>query len=97
MVRPRDILRILSTPCSEATQLISRAEDEPLEWPLRAAIRVHTLYCSKCRLFRRQLRVLRSALSGLANAEQGGDETRLSPEARERIGNALHSSGEPGS
>lgn len=94
MARLRDILRILATPCDEATELISRARDERLAWPLRAAIRVHTSYCGKCRRFQTQLRKLGEALQNAASPDGRDGGARLSPRARERIAAALREGGE---
>jgi hypothetical protein len=48
--------------CKEATELVSRSLDSPLDWRQRLGLRLHLLVCSLCREFRRQLLFLREAL-----------------------------------
>ena len=48
--------------CREATELVSRSLDAPLDWRQRLGLRVHLLACSLCRDFRRQMLFLREAL-----------------------------------
>ena len=92
MSRLREILWILSMPCTQATRLISESLDRELPLRLRIAIRVHQLSCSGCRRYRRQIEALRAALArrlrngaGLPSEEAAG----LSPEARQRIKTVL--------
>lgn len=47
--------------CHEATRVLSEAQDRPLRFTERCALRVHLLYCRGCRRFRRQLDFLRRA------------------------------------
>lgn len=89
MAAVREILKVLSLPCREATQLISRAQDERLSWGLRAAIRVHTLYCGGCRRFKRQIEFLHAALRHAVESAEADGPTQLSAEARRRIQTAL--------
>lgn len=87
----RDALRILTMPCRDATEAISRAMDERLPWSLAAAVRVHKLVCSACRRYERQLHALREILAHGADAsgEDSGAPLRLGDEARRRIESAL--------
>ncbi|MEW6252833.1 MAG: zf-HC2 domain-containing protein, partial [Planctomycetota bacterium] len=59
---PLELFRWLNRPCRDMTSLISAAMDERLPWPQRTAYRLHLLYCTACRRYRRQLLLLRTAL-----------------------------------
>lgn len=91
MTSPRRLLNILTLRCAAASELASRAMDEPLGFPERLALRGHWLVCSQCRHFRDQLVVLREAgrrhKVRCSEFEIGGDS--LSPSARAKIGKAL--------
>lgn len=67
--------RLLNLPCRDMTALYSRAMDARLPWRERFAARLHLLYCSACRHYLRQLRMLREAARRVAAVER-------SPEAR---------------
>ena len=92
----REILWILSMPCSEATRVISESLDRRLPWRLRAAIRAHQWTCTGCRRFRRQIEMLRSALARRLRESEMllTTELSLSNEARERIRKLLHDAGD---
>jgi hypothetical protein len=66
--------------------------DRPLSRSERVALRIHLVLCTACRRYRRQLSVIRSAVSGLAEyldeAAQSPGKS-LSDDARERIRAAL--------
>jgi hypothetical protein len=51
-------------------------------------VRLHTLYCSACRRFRRQIDILRRVLRRLADADPGGP-----PLPRDRILRQMHGGG----
>lgn len=53
---------LLNLPCEGASELISHDLDAKLPFGHRLAYRVHLLYCSACRRYRRQLYGLRTAL-----------------------------------
>jgi len=90
MARPRlPVWKILSLRCDEATLLISLSLDEELTRTERMAIAVHTFLCRSCKLFRRQMRLLRETI-GLSEHTHAGFS--LSPEARARIKKALDGS-----
>ncbi len=88
---PKDVLKILTLRCEEASVLTSRELDEPLGLAERLAVRGHTLVCRSCRRFRRQLELLRAALNrrDVATEEAGPDCDGLSVEARARIQRVL--------
>ena len=91
MTSPRRLLNILTLRCAAASELASRAMDEPLGFPERLALRGHWLVCSPCRLFRDQLVVLREAgrrhKVRCSEFDEGGES--LSRSGRARIGKAL--------
>ena len=45
--------------CHESTRLLSEGQDRPLGLKERLHLRLHLLFCSGCRHFGRQMRVLR--------------------------------------
>lgn len=63
--------------CRQAARLLSEAMDRPLTRGERLALRLHTLLCSGCRNYRRQLAFLRQACrrraTGDATPEQPSD------------------------
>ena len=83
MANGRRLWHLLNLPCEEVSELSSQALDRPLARSERLAVRLHTLYCSACRRFRRQLAFLRRVLRRLADADPAGPS--LPPEARDRI------------
>jgi hypothetical protein len=88
-------LRILNAPCERMTEFISRSMDESIPFTERLAYRLHVLYCTRCRRFRRQMRLLRAVLRECATRVGDlGDMTQpagasLSPDAKARITAAL--------
>jgi predicted anti-sigma-YlaC factor YlaD len=83
MANGRGLWRLLNLPCEGVSALASQALDRPLARPERWAVRLHTLYCSACRRFRRQIAFLRRAMRHLTAADPGGPP--LPPEVRDRI------------
>lgn len=80
--------------CRQAAEAITQSLDEPLEFRTRVGLGIHTLFCSPCRRFRRQMLQLHAAFQASANAgnhASGG----LSDDARERIASALNRADEP--
>jgi hypothetical protein len=92
MSRLKTIWRLLNLPCREMTHLASQSLDRDLDRLERLALRSHVLYCSGCRRFLVQVRLVRSAARGLVNRLEsdlpvpGPD---LPIEARDRIRRAL--------
>ncbi len=87
-----DFLRAANRPCRDMTALISASLDQRLPWSQRWAFRLHILYCTSCRRYRRQVEALRAGLRRLGEAiRTGGDATgpALAPVARERIHKAI--------
>lgn len=73
--------------CKEASRLISESQERPLGFRERWGLRLHLWACDACRNFMRQVALLRQALRELGRRTEAG--TDLSPEARERIRQAL--------
>lgn len=46
--------------CHQATQLLSRSQDEELTFGQRSQLRMHLLMCSACTRFSKQINSLRS-------------------------------------
>lgn len=91
MSRSRGLRWALTLHCEEATELASRALDEPLSPLETLALRGHVLACRSCRLFGRQLRWMRSAARLRDHSPAGprpGDDA-LSHDARRRIARAI--------
>lgn len=82
-------LRALSPNCREASRLQSRALDEPLCFPRRLGLRIHLVLCVWCRRYGKQLRFLRHAAHDHPDRLNDTAPSRLSPEARERLRQAL--------
>ncbi|MCP4250021.1 MAG: hypothetical protein GY778_23515 [bacterium] len=88
----KEFLRLLSAPCTEISRQTSRSLDEPLPRSHRVAIRIHYLYCTACRRYRRQIEKIRQALQAAATDEPGAEalsDLTLPPAARERIKRTL--------
>ncbi|MFH1743245.1 MAG: zf-HC2 domain-containing protein [bacterium] len=76
--------------CKKASRLICDALDRDLTRRERIALRFHLCICNMCRRFRKQARFLQEIGVELEEAvEKGVLQDRLSPEARERIKEAL--------
>ena len=87
----RDVLKILTLRCEEASLLASRELDQPLGLAERVALRGHSLVCRSCRRLRRQLFFLHVALQrqDVTLLEKDDEDASLSPEARARIEHVL--------
>ncbi len=93
MATLREMCRLLNAHCDQMSALMSRAHDDTLPRCERWAVRLHLLYCSACRRYRRQLQFITQVTRRLA-AGTGEDITapprELSPDARERIKRSLN-------
>ena len=76
--------------CRHVTRLISQSMDAKLPWYLRAATRIHLLYCVWCRRYAAQVRFLSRAGKVMA-AEDCQGAQGLSPEAKEKMRARLQS------
>ena len=77
--------------CEQTSEVLSRGLDQHLPFSQRIAVRIHLLMCRACAQYERQLHFIRRATRRLSQGMEHGDQaaTPLSPEARERINNAL--------
>ena len=78
--------------CEKVTRLVSESFDRKLPLGKRLAVRVHYLFCKACPQFERQVRFMRDALRQFQNSVESVESfftTPLSPEARERMKQAL--------
>lgn len=76
--------------CKGASRLLSEGLERRLGWRERWALRLHLWLCDNCWRFERQLRLLRRALRYLSRrAETDPHGPQLSPDARERLREAL--------
>jgi hypothetical protein len=95
MSRPPSIWRLLNLPCQGMARLASETLDRKLIPRERMALRLHLLYCTACRRYERQLRLLQLAMSRLARrleTDQPLPGPALPDEVRERIKRALKES-----
>jgi hypothetical protein len=94
MSRLSEFVRLINRPCRDMTALLSKAMDADLPFRERFAYKLHLLYCTGCRRYRKQLLKLRGTLrrvvDGLGDAETAlGPGPTLSHAARQRIAQAL--------
>src|SRR5687768_5175177 len=82
-------LRTLSPNCREASRLQSAALDQPLSLRRRFGLRLHLLICKWCRRYGKQIRFLREAVRERPDDLSETAPRSLSPEARERLKQAL--------
>lgn len=61
--------------CREATRLMSEGQDRKLTLTETAELRIHTLICSGCRNFDRQLLSLRELMRGYARSSDDDTDT----------------------
>lgn len=69
----RDALGVLRMPCREHTTLFTRQLDEPLRPGIAAGLRLHVLYCSGCRRFRAQVRLLHELAAHVGREVENGE------------------------
>jgi hypothetical protein len=53
--------------CKEAAALMIAAEDRPLPWGRRLALRLHLVICKACPRFQRQVLTMRNAMKQWRN------------------------------
>lgn len=78
-------IRLLFMPCEGVTGLVSEALDRDLTRAERIAVRIHMVYCSACRRFRKQVRQIRESLSRAEDALAQAGQLKLSQQARAKI------------
>ncbi|MBI3897749.1 MAG: zf-HC2 domain-containing protein [Gammaproteobacteria bacterium] len=76
--------------CKEASRLVSLSIDQRLSWRQRGALRLHLFLCAACTRFKQQAKFLHKAAEEFGRRSvQLGQHLRLTPNARERIKEAL--------
>lgn len=60
--------------CKEATRLLSEAQDRPLSLREKLTLNMHTMMCSGCRNFGKQMDTLRVIAKKFANRREAGDD-----------------------
>jgi predicted anti-sigma-YlaC factor YlaD len=86
------IFRLLTMRCADVVQFVSQAQDRDMTRSERFALRLHFMYCTACRRYRKQIAALREALRLHVKQVQQlkpGGPLALPPEARARISQAL--------
>ncbi|WP_116473029.1 anti-sigma factor family protein [Zobellella maritima] len=61
--------------CHKATRLMSEAQDRPLTLGEKLALRLHTMMCSACSNFEKQLPALRRMARGFARHQPPTEDT----------------------
>ena len=79
----------LSPNCQQASRAQSDALDAPLPFSKRLGLWLHLVICKWCRRYGKQIRFLRSAAHEHADPLTQAVPENLSPEARERVKQAL--------
>ncbi len=77
--------------CKEVAARLSIGLEEPLPLGERMTLRLHMMMCGYCSRYYDQIRALRDLAQGYAAADMPplGEEQKLSPQAQERISQAL--------
>ena len=91
-----NLLIWLTPPCREVVRWVSQDLDGQLTWHQRVRMHAHFLICALCKRYRQQLAALRTVLrSDPPQLSGGGNEQKLSPEAKEHIKDLLRKSHDP--
>ena len=76
--------------CKDVSRLVSESLDRKLPLRQRIQVRMHLLMCRLCSRFRKQMAFVREAARHyMVGGEDTDPSTGLSPEARERMKQAL--------
>ncbi len=67
---PRDVRKLVSLSCEEASRLASESLDRDLSRSERWALRLHGFMCRSCRQLMLQLAAMRALLSSMPQASQ---------------------------
>jgi hypothetical protein len=76
----KNILRILTLRCDQAAQLMSQMQEKPLNRPEQWALSFHLLICRLCRKYNRQLKLLRSIFTMMADSHTYEDAVTPLPD-----------------
>ena len=81
--------RLLFMPCDGISGLVSESLDRDLTPVERVGVRLHLLYCSACRRYRKHTRAIRTMLQAAESKLDAWSEWTLSPKARARMRDLL--------
>jgi hypothetical protein len=79
----------LTPHCHDVTRLLSESMEHPLPLRTRVLLRLHFAICIWCQRYSEQLKWLRQYNSGFSTRGCEHGHESLSPDARERLRNAL--------
>jgi hypothetical protein len=71
--------------CRQVTRLVSRSMDAKLRWYQLLGMRLHLLYCTWCRRYASQVRLLHKACKELDPECKANPSYTLSAEAKDRM------------
>lgn len=77
--------------CKQVSRLVSQSLERKLTYRERFGLSLHLMMCDACKLFSRQLRLLRQAMQRIGRNVEQDTQTVLSDEARKRIAIKLES------
>lgn len=78
--------------CEQTTRMMSDSMDQDLPLKERVIIRLHMHVCQACKLYRKQLQLLRQVIRRSASIDQKiltGTDTSLSLESKQRMKRSL--------
>lgn len=85
------MMNLVMPTCEQVSRLTSQALDEPLTWRERSGRAAHVMACVFCRRNARQMAMMRTLIQRHAAATAAGAEPPfLSPQARQKIAEAIH-------
>jgi len=75
--------------CKQASELTSKAQDQPLSLREKISLRTHLMLCTMCRRYAKQIAFISRATQRLSEHDKN---IRLPEESRERIENKIKQS-----
>ena len=82
---------LLFMPCNGISELVSESLDRDLTPVERFAVRLHLLYCSACRRYRKHTQAIRTMLRAAEETLSVWSDLKLSPQAHARMTDLLKS------
>ncbi len=86
-----DLISASTPKCREVVRLVSEGMDRPLPPLTRLRLRMHYLWCCYCRRYASQLHSIRQTARAFPDRADAASLAKLSPEARQKIKDALRS------
>lgn len=83
------LLARITLPCRDVTRLASESMDRTVPLSTRIQLQLHYWICQACREYRRQLLVLRQAMTRSASETDPHDDVQLSAAAKARLKDAF--------